>query len=86
MIIYILKEINTEEVQYKNGANRRTAEAIIRNVSKDLKFRELDILENLATVEKNNNVPSNYTIYSFFNEFGEGFEAGKTPWGYGITN
>ena len=33
MIIYILKEINTEAATYKNGANRRTAEAIIKNVA-----------------------------------------------------
>lgn len=86
MIIYVPKEIDTEEVQYKNGANRQTAETIIKKLSDQFGFRELDILENLATVEKNNNVPSDYTIYKFFNEFGEGFEAGKTPSGYGVTN
>jgi hypothetical protein len=86
MTIYIPKEINTEEVQYKNGADRQTAETIIKKLSDQFGFRELDILENLTTVEKNNNVPANYIIYKFFNEIGEGFEAGKTPRGYGVTN
>jgi hypothetical protein len=86
MIIYVPKEIDTENIKYTNGANRQTAELIIEKISKDgLGFRELDILENLTEIEKNNHVPTDYTIYKFFNEFGDGFEAGKTPRGYSVT-
>jgi hypothetical protein len=31
-------------------------------------------------------VPEGYTIYRFFDKDGNGFEAGKTPNGYSITN
>lgn len=74
------------KVSFENGANKATAKNIINGVKKDLAGRENGILNDLATVEQNKDVPSDYVVYSFYDSVGNGFEAGKTPSGYSITN
>ncbi len=74
-----------KSVNFKNGANKETAREILEGVKKDISCRENIILQNLASVEKNNEVPADYVIYSFFDQKGNGFEAGKTPLKYSIT-
>ena len=49
-------------------------------------YRELEILRNLTEVIKKIDVPSHYFIYEFYDSEGNGFEAGYTPNGMGITN
>ena len=46
----------------------------------------MEILNNLTEVIKKKDVPSNYLIYEFYDSEGNGFEAGYTPNGMGITN
>jgi hypothetical protein len=73
-------------VRFTNGANKATAEIILKGVAKDLGYREEAILADLAEVEQNAEVPNDYIIYDFYDSNGDGFEAGKTPAGYSITD
>jgi hypothetical protein len=74
-----------KNIKFKNGANKETARTILDGIKKDISFRENTIVQNLATVERNKETPAGYIIYSFFDNAGNGFEAGKTPAGYSIT-
>ena len=78
-----MKNINS--VKFTNGANIETAKTMLDGVKKDISYRENTIMQNLSSVEKNNEVPKEYEIYSFYDVSGNGFEAGKTPSGYSIT-
>lgn len=72
----------------KGRIDRRSVKSIIIKLheTSQLSYRELEILNDLKAIERNGNVPSNYIIYEFYNSKGEGFEAGVTPNGVGITN
>lgn len=76
------------EIYYHNGADKKTANMIIRRVKNQtgLGYREKEILSNLAEVEQNNNVPEGYLQYIFYDVEGNGFQAGKDIYGnWGIT-
>ena len=76
------------ETYYHNGADKETANMIIRRVKNQtgLGYREKEILSNLAEVEQNNNVPEGYLQYIFYDVEGNGFQAGKDAYGnWGIT-
>ena len=70
------------------GTRKMDIISCIKNL--DLKgyfaYREFEILNDLTEVIKKIDVPSNYLIYEFYSSKGEGFEAGYTPNGMGITN
>lgn len=75
-----------ENVKYSNGANKTTALIILNKIKSDIAYREEEILQNLAEVEQNKDVPEGYIQYRFYNKEGEGFQAGKYANGsYGIT-
>ena len=76
------------EIHYYNGADKKTANMIIRRVKNQtgLGYRENEILKNLAEVEQNNNVPEGYLQYIFYDVEGNSFQAGKDAYGnWGIT-
>jgi len=78
--------LNDSSIKYSNGANVKTAKTIIERISKDIAFREKDILDNLVEVEQNTEVPTGYTQYWFYDKEGNGFQAGKYANGsYGIS-
>lgn len=66
-----------ENVKFENGANEKTAKEIIKMVKSDIAFRENEILNNLATIENNKEVPAGYIQYKFYDKEGNGFQAGK---------
>jgi len=72
-------------VIFENGANKEEAENILNHLKNDFGYREKDIIKNLESVEQNKEVPEGYTIYRFYAENKEGFEAGNTPSGYRVT-
>jgi hypothetical protein len=82
----MVKNYFKNQVEFINGANIQMAKTIIFRTAKDFGYREKEILENLASVERNNNVPEGYIQYIFYNNEGEGFQAGKYANGsYGIS-
>ena len=79
--------MNFKNVIFTNGASESQAKTIISifKSRKELGFRENEILNDITTIEKNNDVPEGYIIYGFYDSNGNGFEGGKTPNGYSIT-
>jgi hypothetical protein len=55
------------------------------NRTSEFGYREIEILNNLESIERNYEVPEGYYILRFFDKDDNGFEAGKTPNGYSIT-
>jgi hypothetical protein len=75
-----------DNVKFTNGATEETAKTILSRIKSDIAFREQNILDNLAEVEQNTEVPNGYIQYWFYNKDGEGFQAGKYANGsYGIS-
>ena len=68
------------------GTTKKQIIEVIKGIKADLDNREFEILENIAEIRKNENVPEGYFILEFYGYNGNGFEAGKTPSGYSITN
>lgn len=75
-----------DNVIFSNGATKATSETILKNIIKNLGYREKAILADLAEIRQNSEVPEGCIIYGFYDCAGNGFEAGKTRWGYSITN
>lgn len=74
-------------ILYHSGVDQRTAKEILRKIKSQIGYREKEILENLAEVENNLEVPEGYLQYIFYDAGGEGFQAGKDVYGkWGITN
>jgi hypothetical protein len=74
-------------VKFTNGATKETAQTILNRIKSDIAYREQNILNNLAEVEQNTEVPSGYIQYWFYDKSGEGFQAGLYANGsYGISN
>jgi len=86
MIINTPLEIDLEGAKYTKGATKLNAATILKGIAKDIALREREILNDLAEVRQNVEVPADYLIYEFYDAKGDGFEAGKTPTGYSITN
>lgn len=73
-------------IKFKNGAIKETAEKILLKINNDLGYREKEILNNLESIENNKDVPEGYIQYVFYDKEGNGFQAGKYNNGrYGIT-
>jgi len=77
----------------KQGANiskeKQVISALLNTIKRAYRqggCREKNIIENLHSIEQKKEVPNNYTIFEFYNLNSDGFDAGKTPSGYGITN
>ena len=51
-----------------------------------INYREMAILIDLVEIKINHDTPIGYHILEFYDSNGNGFEGGKTPSGYGITN
>lgn len=86
MINTAINKINSSKIL----VNTRKIDVIscIKALDKEKQFshREMEILNNLTEVVKKKDVPSGYLIYEFYDKNGDGFEAGYTPRGMGITN
>lgn len=77
---------NFKNVKFTNGATKETAQVILNKISKDIANREKEILKTLTEIEQNNEVPTGYVQYWFYDKNGEGFQAGKYVNGsYGIS-
>lgn len=65
----------------KNGKPESIKNKIITGLKRQkmLGFREEEILKTLTEFKQNTEVPQNYYIFEFYNENGDGFEAGKKP-------
>lgn len=59
---------------------------IIHKLEHEFGYRETEILKDCANIERNYEVPKGYHILRFYDSKGNGFECGKTPNGYSITN
>lgn len=87
MINEIIEKINNDKIILINTRKMDVTSCIkILDSKKCFEYREFEILNDLVEVTKKKDVPSNYLIYEFYNSKGEGFEAGYTPSGMGITN
>ena len=76
---------NLKNCKLENVTKKQVLE-VIKNLKQDLNNREFEILENITEIKQNKEVPKDYFILEFYAYNGDGFEAGKTPSGYGITN
>lgn len=87
MINKIINRINNDKIILINTRKMDVISCIKSLDSKKyLNYREMEILNNLNEVIKKKDVPSNYLIYEFYDFNGDGFEAGYTPRGMGVTN
>ena len=81
-----------ETINWNNIERKGTIQPFVNDVLRGLNkgsgfgYREIEILENLESIERNYNVPNGYYILRFFHKDGNIFEAGMTPNGYKITN
>lgn len=87
MINVIIEKIKNDKINL-NGTRKMDIISCIKSLDSKgcFAYRELEILNDLVEVAKKKDAPSNYLIYEFYNSKGEGFEAGYTPNGMGITN
>ena len=74
---------NINEIRIENGAD---AIHTILKLESQFNEREKEILQDLIEIRINHNVPTGYHILEFYDSKGNGFEGGKTPHGYSITN
>ena len=83
----IVYKLNRNEINL-NGTRKMDILTCIKSLESKgcFAYREIEILNDLTEVAKKKDAPSNYLIYEFYNSKGEGFEAGYTPNGMGITN
>ena len=58
----------------------------VKSLSNQFAYRENAIIKDLASIEINKEVPEGYYILRFYDSKGNGFEGGKTPNGYSVTN
>lgn len=58
----------------------------LMKLESQINYREMEILKDLVEIKINHDVPSGYHILEFYDSQGNGFEGGKTPYGYSITN
>lgn len=76
----------SEKVKLTNTAQKDIAELIINKIWNQAGYREKEIIKNLTEVERNTEVPEGYIQYRFYDNNGNGFQAGKYKNGsYGIS-
>lgn len=87
MLVSIIDKIKNDKI-ILIGTRKIDVISCIKSLDskKCFNYREREILSNLTEVIKKKDVPSNYLIYEFYDAKGNGFEAGYTPKGMGVTN